>query len=174
MFYFLFTKNQLRIKLSRSYIPSIYLPIQTAIDYLKMMQFTICLRTSLLYLPIRRGIFASKKTPSHFTRDFAGIIMQTKFSPLHLYKSSFQRQVTTLTHKIFLLAYIKATVKAFWWGALLKFPHLIATRMAFWLGVFSKIQSMFTNSLSPNSLEKKQNLRLQRKHPHLLPRNCHF
>ena len=24
-------------------------------------------------------------------------------------------------------------------------PHLIATRMAFWLGVFSKIQSMFTN-----------------------------
>ena len=31
--------------------------------------------------------------------------------------------------------------------------------MAFWLGAFSKIQSMFTNSLSPNSLEKKQNLR---------------
>ena len=88
--------------------------------------------------------------------------MRTKFSPLHLYKSSFQRQVTTLTQKIFLLAYIKATVKAFWWGDLLKFPHLIATRMAFWLGAFSKIQSMFTNSLSPNSLEKKQNLRLQR------------
>ena len=71
--------------------------------------------------------------------------MQTKFSPLHLYKSSFQRQVTTLTQKFFLLAYIKATVKAFWWGALLKFPHLIATKMAFWLGAFSKIQSMFTN-----------------------------
>ena len=71
--------------------------------------------------------------------------MRTKFSPLHLYKSSFQRQVTTLTYKIFLLAYIKATVKAFWWGALLKFPHLIATKMAFWLGAFSKIQSMFTN-----------------------------
>ena len=103
----------------------------------------------LTILPIRRGIFASKKTPSHFTRDFAGIIMQTKFSPLHLYKSSFQRQVTTLTQKFFLLAYIKATVKAFWWGALLKFPHLIATKMAFWLGAFSKIQSMFTNSLSP-------------------------
>ena len=85
--------------------------------------------------------------------------MRTKFSPLHLYKSSFQRQVTILTQKIFLLAYIKATVKAFWWGALLKFPHLIATRMAFWLGVFSKIQSMFTNSLSPNSLGNNQNLR---------------
>ena len=105
----------------------------------------------------------------HFIRDFAGVIMRAKFSPLHLYKSSFQRQVTTLTYKIFLLAYIKATVKAFWWGALLKFPHLIATRTAFWLGAFSKIQSMFTNSLSPNSLEKKQNLRLQRKYPHLLP-----
>ena len=127
-------------------MPSIYLPIQTAIDHLKMMQFTICLRTSLLYLPIRRGIFASKKqTPSHFTRDFAGVIMRTKFSPLHLYKSSFRRQVTTLTQKFFLLAYIKATVKAFWWGVLQKFPHLIATRIAFWLGVFSKIQSMFTN-----------------------------
>ena len=46
--------------------------------------------------------------------------------------------------------------------------------MAFWLGAFSKIQSMFTNSLSPNSLEKKQNLRLQRKYPHLLPQNCRF
>ena len=56
--------------------------------------------------------------------------MRTKFSPLHLYKSSFQRQVTTLTYKIFLLAYIKATVKAFWWGALLKFPHLIAIENA--------------------------------------------
>ena len=100
--------------------------------------------------------------------------MRTKFSPLHLYKSSFQRQVTTLTYKIFLLAYIKATVKAFWWGALLKFPHLIATRTAFWLGAFSKIQSMFTNFLSPNSLEKKQNLRLQRKDPHLLPPNYYF
>ena len=33
---------------------------------------------------------------------------------------------------------------------------------------------MFTNFLSPNSLEKKQNLRLQRKYPHLLPQNCSF
>ena len=46
--------------------------------------------------------------------------------------------------------------------------------MAFWLGAFSKIQSMFTNALSPNSLGKKQNLRLQRKYPHLLPQNCRF
>ena len=85
--------------------------------------------------------------------------MRTKFSPLYLYKSSFQRQVTTLTHKIFLLAYIKATIKAFWWGATQNLPHLIAERMAFWLGAFSKIQSMFTNSLSPNSLGNNQNLR---------------
>ena len=28
-----------------------------------------------------------------------------------------------------------------------KVPHLIATRKAFWLGAFSKIQSMFTNIL---------------------------
>ena len=100
------------------------------------------------YLYIYRFAGASlrmKLQLPHFIRDFAGVIMRAKFSPLHLYKSSFQRQVTTLTYKIFLLAYIKATVKAFWWGALLKFPHLIATKMAFWLGVFSKIQSMFTN-----------------------------
>ena len=56
-----------------------------------------------------------------------------------------------------------------WANKFINSPHLIATRMAFWLGVFPKIQSMFTNSLSPNSLEKKQNLRLQRKYPHLLP-----
>ena len=155
-------------------MPSIYLPIQTAIYHLKMMQFTICLRTSLLYCRFAGASLQVKKTPSHFARNFAGIIMQTKFSPLHLYKSSFQRQVTTLTQKNLLLAYIKATVKAFWWGALLKFPHLIATKMAFWLGAFSKIQSMFTNFLSHNSLEKKQNLRLQRKDPHLLPPNYYF
>ena len=89
--------------------------------------------------------------------------MRTSFQTLHLYKSSFQCQVTTLTQKIFLLAYIKATVKAFWWGDLLKFPHLIATKMAFWLGAFSKIQSMLTNSLSPNSLGNNPNLRQQRK-----------
>ena len=100
--------------------------------------------------------------------------MRAKFSPLHLYKSSFQRQVTTLTQKNLLLAYIKATIKAFWWGATQNLPHLIAERMAFWLGAFSKIQSMFTNFLSPNSLEKKQNLRLQRKDPHLLPPNYYF
>ena len=35
--------------------------------------------------------------------------------------------------------------------------------MAFWLGAFSKIQSMFTNSLSPNSLGNNPNLRQQRK-----------
>ena len=46
--------------------------------------------------------------------------------------------------------------------------------MEFWQGTFSKIQSMFTNFLSPNSLEKKQNLRLQRKYTHLLPPNCYF
>ena len=58
--------------------------------------------------------------------------------------------------------HIKVTLKAFRWGDIANIPHLIATRMPFWLGAFSKIQSMFTNSLSPNSLEKKQNLRLQR------------
>ena len=52
----------------------------------------------------------------------------------------------SFAHKIAIApTHIKATVKAFWWGALLKFPHLIATRTAFWLGAFSKIQSMFTN-----------------------------
>ena len=44
-------------------------------------------------------------------------------------------------------AYIKVTPRVFGWGALQKFPHLIATRMAFWGGTFSKIQSMFTNAL---------------------------
>ena len=46
--------------------------------------------------------------------------------------------------------------------------------MAFWLGAFSRIQNMFTNSFSPNSLGNNKNLRLQRKHPHLLPPNCYF
>ena len=27
---------------------------------------------------------------------------------------------------------IKVTARAFWWGALQKFPRLIATRMSFW------------------------------------------
>ena len=40
-----------------------------------------------------------------------------------------------------------------------KSPHLIATGIAFWLGVFSKIQSIFTISLSFNSRENNQNLR---------------
>ena len=140
-------KNQLRIKLSLSYMPSLIQGnSEGTCTTKKRTVYKLFTRAHLLYLPFRKGIFESKNSiPIHFIRDFAGVIMRTKFSPLHLYKSSFQRQVTTLTQKIFLLAYIKATVKAFWWGVLLKFPHLIATRMAFWLGVFSKIQSMFTN-----------------------------
>ena len=45
---------------------------------------------------------------------------------------------------IFLYKY-KGNSKRFLVGALQKFPHLIATRKAFCLGAFSKIQSMFTN-----------------------------
>ena len=169
-FYNLFTKINLVSSWAEVICPHLYKGIQRVLAQPKSVQFTNCLLTPYHYICRFAGASLRMKLQlPHFTRDFAGVIMRTKFSPLHLYKSSFQRQVTTLTQKNLLLAYIKATIKAFWWGATQNLPHLIATRMAFWLGAFSKIKSMFTNSLSSNSLEKKQNLRLQRKYPHLLP-----
>ena len=121
-----------------------------------------------LFLYLSKGIF--KGCFASFAKDF-NIWRYHLLPPLRknfslylpIWKRNFAYKIgITPTH-------IKVTLKAFWWGDIANIPHLIATRMAFWGGTFSKIQSMFTNSLSPNSLEKKQNLRLQRKYPHLLP-----
>ena len=65
--------------------------------------------------------------------------MQTKFSPLHLYKSSFQRQVTTLKSKISPLpVYIKVTKNAFWWGATQNLPSLNSHENGVLAGYFFK------------------------------------
>ena len=114
-----------------------------------------------LFLYLSKGIF--KGCFASFAKDF-NIWRYHLLPPLRknfslylpIWKRNFAYKIgITPTH-------IKVTLKAFWWGDIANIPHLIATRMAFWGGTFSKIQSMFTNSLSPNSLEKKQNLRLRR------------
>ena len=114
--------------------PHLYKGIQSALHNHKSTQFTNWLRLMpLLYLPFHRTIERIKlQTSAHFLLDFVGVIERTNFQSLYLYKSSFLCQVTTLTQNFFFFpVYIKATTNAFWWGTLLKFPHLIATRMVF-------------------------------------------